>query len=606
MIQLQSVLFPVKGVCEEKDLYYHQENERIDFDGYFNLFYIEKRKKYTQIKDLHLRISACGYKALVLVHDGIDLKTIQMDSKQEAEYLVKLPYEQYETGVFWFALIEDKAVENRHAGGMFVSEISEELCRSINLGIDICTFKRETYVERNLRQLKEKILDNKALDVSGHVGIYIIDNGKTLHECAPVQELLQSCAGRAKVFRNKNAGGAGGFTRGMIEILKEKEKQGFTHVLLMDDDAIVEPDTLVRIYGFLATAKEEWKDITIGGAMLLEEEPHILFCAGEWWEKGNIINSQMYLDLNKRENSTCAYLTETGQEYSRYSGWWCCCYSLNTVREDNLPIPLFIHHDDIEFGLRNRGKGIVFLNGIGVWHRGPGLVFPGANLYYDIRNNLIELALHQKSEKKKNAYKVFIKAFIVAAIRMKYKDARMVYRGMLDFLKGPGWLHDQEASQLNNEIRSMTYAMEPLEALKGQLTAEEYEAVQNQIQSRKKNFGLEERITRRTKKNKATWLHYATFNGWLLPADKKGIKVIFSTDSPFETFRKKKVVLYEPGSNKAVLIEKQYKELFKLIGAFLRALWAFSHGFDAAVRDYEENIQKITNQKAWEEYLKET
>lgn len=606
MIQLQSVLFPVKGVCEEKDLYYHQENERIDFDGYFNLFYIEKRKKYTQIEDLSLRICACGYKALILVHDGIDLKTIQMDSRQDAEYLVKLPYEQYETGVFWFALIEDKAVENRHASGMFVSEISEKLCRSIKLGIDICTFKRETYVERNLRQLKEKILDNKALEVSGHVGIYIIDNGKTLHECASVQEVLKSCSGQARILYNKNAGGAGGFTRGMIEILKEKENQGFTHVLLMDDDAIVESDTLVRIYGFLATAKEEWKDITVGGAMLREDYPHMLFCAGEWWEKGNIINPQMHLDLRKREISSCSYLTETGQEYLRYSGWWCCCYSLNTVREDNLPIPLFIHHDDIEFGLRNRKRGVVFLNGVGVWHRGSELTFPGANLYYDIRNNLIEIALHQKSQKKKSAYKVFIKAFIVAAIRMKYKDAGLLYKGVLDFLKGPKWLYEQEPSGLNGEIRSMTYRMESVEALKKQLSGEEYEAAFQQLQSRMENFGLEELLTRRTEKTKASWLHYLTFNGWLVPADKKGIKVILSTDSPFETFRKKKVVLYEPGSNKAVLIEKQYKELFKFIGTFLKSLWAFSHGFDAAVKDYEENIWKITNQKAWEEYLKET
>lgn len=55
----------------------------------------------------------------------------------------------------------------------------------------------------------------------------------------------------------------------------------------MDDDAVVEPDLLVRIYGFLSTVKEIWKDITIGGALLREDYPYLLLCAGEWWKKEN-------------------------------------------------------------------------------------------------------------------------------------------------------------------------------------------------------------------------------------------------------------------------------------------------------------------------------
>ncbi|MDQ9768331.1 hypothetical protein RFZ33_14760, partial [Acinetobacter baumannii] len=60
---------------------------------------------------------------------------------------------------------------------------------------------------------------------------------------------------------------------------------------------------------------------------------------------------------------------------------------------DNLPIPLFLHHDDIEYGIRNRDQGIVFLNGIGVWHKGFEQTFPGVNVYYDVRNTLITVAL---------------------------------------------------------------------------------------------------------------------------------------------------------------------------------------------------------------------
>ena len=48
----------------------------------------------------------------------------------------------------------------------------------VHIGVDICTFRREAYVQRNLQQLKERILDNRELEVSEHVTVYVIDNGK--------------------------------------------------------------------------------------------------------------------------------------------------------------------------------------------------------------------------------------------------------------------------------------------------------------------------------------------------------------------------------------------------------------------------------------------
>ena len=138
-----------------------------------------------------------------------------------------------------------------------------------------------------------------------------------------------------------------------------------------------------------------------------------------------IVLPEMNLDIRDREMATTQYLTETGNETERYSGWWCCCYSLETVREDNLPIPLFIHYDDIEFGVRNKNQGIVFLNGVGVWHKGFELLFSGANMYYDTRNNLMQIALHQEKGKKQCAARFYLKMLTVAMIRMRYKDAEL-------------------------------------------------------------------------------------------------------------------------------------------------------------------------------------
>lgn len=81
-------------------------------------------------------------------------------------------------------------------------------------------------------------------------------------------------------------------------------------------------------------------------------------------------------------------------------------FSLNVVRSDNMPIPLFIHRDDIEFGLRNAKYGITFLNGVGVWHRGFEYTID-ANSYYDTRNTLIELAINKEKGKKESLCRWF-------------------------------------------------------------------------------------------------------------------------------------------------------------------------------------------------------
>ena len=45
-MRLQNIRFPEPDICREEELYFHRNGEWIDFNGYFNLFYIEKRKIY--------------------------------------------------------------------------------------------------------------------------------------------------------------------------------------------------------------------------------------------------------------------------------------------------------------------------------------------------------------------------------------------------------------------------------------------------------------------------------------------------------------------------------------------------------------------------------
>lgn len=598
-VQLQSILLPTDDVCTIPELYFHKAEKRIDFDGYFNLFYIEKRKAYTQIEELSLDIFLKGYDELLIMYNQKELKRVKLTADTVMGYSFELPYLDYENGVFWFALIENADVAEKKATGYYCGTIADNKFRPINIGINICTFKREAYVAKTLRKLSEKLINNTELNVAGHMQVFVIDNGRTLKDYQEAQKIKAEST-RIHIIPNMNAGGSGGFTRGMIEILNRKEQDGFTHVLMMDDDAIVEPDTLVRLYGFLTTVKDGWKNITVGGALLREEYPYILFCAGEWWENGYIISNPDYnLDLRDRDQASCDYLTRCGNEFNQYSGWWCCCYSLNIVRDDNLPIPFFIHHDDIEYGIRNRNAGIVFLNGINIWHRDVELGMPGANTYYDVRNTLIEMALQNVGGLA--AVKCVCRRFVGAILRYRYQDAELVCRGVKDYLKGTAWLYAQKPEELHKEICSMAYKAIKLEELINLLPKREYDSVINQMEVIRKKmqqcfWGLKVAVT------KVKWRHLITFNGWVLPAI-EGIKVIQIEDSAFEAFRRKRVVLYNTSEEKVLLFERKYSQLIRVLMLFLKELWRLIQDYRCVSEDYRCNNGKNTNKAFWENFL---
>ena len=93
----------------------------------------------------------------------------------------------------------------------------------------------------------------------------------------------------------------------------------------------------------------------------------------------------------------------------------------------------------------------------------------------------------------------------------------------------------------------------------------------------------------------------ATFNGWLLPADKK-IIALSPVESPFQAFRKKKVVLFEPFSGKAVLAKKDWKQMWLACGLY-RDAWRLMKKHKSAAEKYRNEIQKFTCMDAWKQYL---
>ena len=600
-MRLQTIEFPSESICSSEEMYFHRQKNQLDFDGYFNLFYIEKRKKYCSLGGLKLVIRLKGASEIRLMHNRELLRQIPLDEQAaECEYEFEFPYQDTQEGVFWFSL-RAKSPEHIAVSGYYEGMSAEY--RPVSIAAVICTYKREHYVYRNLQCFK-RVLNQKKLEISRNLRLFLVDNGQTLQENADVMELTAECGGRVQIIPNRNAGGAGGFTRGMIEALRRKEREGLTHVLLMDDDALFEPDLFVRLYGFLSILKEPYKDLTVGGNLMREDFPYLQHAGGEMFRDFKIHNEQVLMDLRSYENCVQEFMCSPEVPRNIYSGWWCCCFSLNTVRENNLPIPFFLHFDDIEYCLRNNRQGIVFLNGIGVWHKGFEWNFAGANRYYDVRNSLITAAIHQPDLSPFAVKKWVWRNMVTPFLEFRYGESDLAYRGFLDFCKGPEWLLVRNPDRLNQKVRRH-FVLKPLDELQGHLTAAEYEQVIQQVDFCKKQTGIQQiRDVYSPMRRKGRFFKKLTWNGWFLPPKKEqGISVISAVDVPYKAFRKQRIVLFEPSSGKALLVKRDYRELGKLLIKLLRVNRLVNRVYGKTACEYRERLNEITSASAWEKYL---
>ena len=597
-MRLQNIRFPEPDICREEELYFHRNGEWIDFNGYFNLFYIEKRKKYTnqETLTLHLEVSDC--QAVRLMHDETMIREIELNGQSESLTL-EFPYPETDQGVFWFSVktgISSKS-DALQLSGWYEGKCQKE--KPVRIAAVVCTFKREPYVLRNLKSVLRFL--ERPENASMNLCYWLVDNGRTLSEHEEISRLVKEHPDTIRIIPNRNVGGAGGFTRGMIEAIEEKERLGLTHVQMMDDDAVMDPELFVRAYGFLGMRKDEWEDITLGGSLWREDFPYIQQAAGEWFEEFVVKNDFPLADLRDFHVCTDKYMCEAVHKNTPYSGWWCCCMSLNLVCPDNLPIPLFLHHDDIEFGIRNQKAGIVFLNGFGVWHKGFELTFPGANTYYDVRNTLITTALTQPEKSWWEIVKWVWKRITVSVIEFRYGEMKLVYQAFRDFCKGPEWLYRVDAEKVNNWLREQV-KMGTLENLKKELTQEEYERLSCYIQTYKSSYGMQDiKKYFSPARKKAKFIKKVTFNGWLLPA-KKELIALSPVEPPFEAFRRNRIVLFEAFSGKCMLAKREYLKLVNAVCMYI-SIGIMNRKLVKAEKAYREGVEKIMRIEVWKHYL---
>lgn len=453
---IQKLLFPdidipsemfVRGCKFEDNYLVINNNEKAEFDTYFNIFSAHKWHKYTNVDTVHISVetkgvgtvSVCGIKKSDEIVAIID-KKVESDNFQEFDIGNLSLNEDYEFVYLTFSSTKDI---------FFIRDYSYS-CDAVNnselkIACCFCTYKREKDILENISNIENGIICNSNSILYDRVHIYISDNGHTLS--LPDE----SDTDHIHLFENKNYGGSAGFTRCLIESVLYSDND-FSHVILMDDDALIKPYVIERTGCFLSALKNEYKDKMIGGALFSKEERDIQIENGAYFNlHTGAIETFGY---NKNMNDLNCVIHNDYDEQMNYNGWFYCCIPSSFVRKDNLPLPMFIHGDDIEYGMRN-SAGFINLDGICIWHPNPLNTKRAYMSYYDYRAR--KMIFCSNNAYKKTAISIIkdISSLIVSALCFNYVDVDFQYEALMDFYSGIDEFKHRDAEEKNTSIMKM-------------------------------------------------------------------------------------------------------------------------------------------------------
>lgn len=403
----------------------------ISTDTYFNIFSSSKYSKYTRVRkvsvttlvsgklDVELRsVSSIGEKTI---------ETINIDSKDTKSVTFSFDISDLndDNPVCHYLNYRSTGISVIESFGSYVSDVVPD---SVSLGIVICTFKREDRVLKNINCIKQMISD-KSYGISDSIAIYVIDNGRTLERESVENDFV-------KLVPNRNDGGSGGFSRGMMECKQDCK----SHILLMDDDIELDPNTIYKTFKFISILSQDYKDVFVLGGMLLPNDPCMQFEAGARYLEGFRRGKHMLnlADVNH-------LLLNEKWEHADYGGWWYMCMPAGAA--DELSLPMFIKLDDVEFGIR-RMRNHVIINGVGIWHDSfESKVNPITDYYFLKRNALIIRALH--SNRSGPSINIDYMRTTLRFLREKNSDG-FFYTQMAvnDFMAGPDFIKNTNQADL--------------------------------------------------------------------------------------------------------------------------------------------------------------
>ena len=464
---LQGLIWPEQGICTERDSYvrlhgraglsgsrgsvhFHSEG-RAEFNTWFNLFNLGKWNRNCTLEDLSLALYGKGqFEVSVFLAlpeqswERLANEVVLLSEKDatriDLSHAFDLPVEE---GILFF---EMKAMGN----GLLTDAVwqtSQEPRRIPDLMLSITTFKREAAVARTVRRFKSFIEKSALRD---HIRLTVVDNGQS----AKIEE-----DNHVTLVLNENLGGAGGFSRGLIQA----QQTGASHCLFMDDDASIHMESLERTWMMLAYAADP--STAIAGAMINATHRWAI------WENGAIFNTRciplyMGVDLRDPGQAFGMEFDTTGPAPANfYGGWWFFAFPVDQVK--HMPFPFFVRGDDVSFSLVH-DFNIVTLPGVVSFQDSFTDKESPLTWYLDLRSHMAHhLSLPHMEVGALGVYKIAVWFWARNLPRFHYETLSAINLAVEDVMRGPEFFAENaDMAQRRADIKALSdrERWEPIEA----------------------------------------------------------------------------------------------------------------------------------------------
>ena len=576
----------------------------VDFSTYFNSLSIMKWKEYSNAGSFYLHFKYRGA--------GFDFQERTVGNLDWSSRVVPDSNRSFSSSDVWASVdieITEQAGEILHsfsiesAGDLtlddayYYADVDPCCIHPVELALAITTFKKEQYVLNNLNLIKEGILSGKE-PISEHFHVHVVDNGRSL-DC-------NSGSDRISIHPNPNVGGSGGFARGMIEALEQNPKA--THVLLMDDDVEVLPESFIRTFNLLSLLKEKYVNAFLSGAMMSLEEPNLRTeDLGFFTAKGTFspLKPEGYMTSLHDVVETEIYKAPTGlyeDTVQQYAVWWYCVIPTATIEREGLPLPLFVRSDDAEYALRCKPR-FMSMNGICVWHNSFKFKYSAAVERYQVsRNTLISQATTGVAPLADFLYEIRREVELDLK-KFDYDDALLAVKGLEDFLRGPEWISHPVAEARFMAANREREQLIPIE----QLIPQALELGVDLTQLTFGNLSLEGDRSRLQ-----AFKDYLTINGHRFVNDsvkRKGKVAVIDAAGwvyPAGKIRDVDTLIVVDMPNKKGAIRHMDKKRFKEVWTrFRKAEREFKRNKDKIYAEFASYRDVFTSIDFWKQYLKE-
>ncbi|HEX7662289.1 MAG TPA: glycosyltransferase [Pseudonocardiaceae bacterium] len=412
-------------------------DSEVSFASYFNAFPASYWRRWTTLDEVELRLYVDNRCRIDIYRSKADATQIHVtgqvvEKAGPVTFLLDLkPFE--DGGWYWFDVTTESEPVNLIDSGWYATVPAPGRG---TVAIAITTFNRPDDCAAALRTLGEDPLVLSAIEA-----VTVADQGnRKVRDAAGFAAAAEALGDRLRIKDQANLGGSGGFARGMYEALTATDAE---QILLMDDDIVIEPDTVLRALAFSRFAE---RPMVVGGQMLNLQARSHLHSMGEVVDGGRFMWRGAPHVTYDHDFATYPLRDEESEDLHRridvdYNGWWMCMIPRSVAEEVGLPLPLFIKWDDTEYCLRaaRAGHPTVSLPGVAIWH------MPWSNkddatdwqAYFHLRNRLVVAAMYGWFEHPKALVKDLSKSTLKHLLSLEYSTVALQDRAIHDFMAGP-------------------------------------------------------------------------------------------------------------------------------------------------------------------------